>query len=201
MATIQDERQRLRERLAHLTRQAHLLEVERGQVDYALTVLNRLDADLTPVRRRGMTITARGTASDRVSTPALALTIFDEDTLRVWSQSDLMREMESRGWGDNVTNKVSAMQSALSRAVGAGQLSRVGPALYRRDMTSSEQDDLTDPEGPTAATVEPSVLPAPSREEESNGTAQAVDGHSTNLWQDRLEHHSGAPVEAVGPSS
>lgn len=137
---VEVERNRLRARVAHLTREAERLkgeldriQDEQGKIDYALSVLERLAETATgtdsghepavqpdnpkPLRRR-----SRGTYELAVQTI--------NDSTRTWRVDELVRQMREDGWDAEVKNATETVRAALSRAVSAGAVTRTSYGVY-----------------------------------------------------------------------
>ncbi len=125
--TVADERRRLRDRLAQL-------DDERTKIEYALTVLDRIEPEAsvppagarrgTPLDRPGMALGARpGGTFDR------AVKIVNSSE-RTWRVDELVQAMREDGWTARVESEAETVRSALSRAVRDGLISRWSHGVY-----------------------------------------------------------------------
>ncbi len=173
---VEIERERLRDRLAELTAEAERLardldrvQDERGKIDYALSVLERVTETATartgsghepadrpdspkPVRRRSR------------QTYDLAVQTINSST-RTWRVDELVRQMREDGWDVEVKNETETVRAALSRAVADGDVARPGYGVYGPKRGTSEESSPGE-EASLLKAERPVTTPA-SREEES----------------------------------
>jgi hypothetical protein len=114
MATVSDERARLQARLSEL-------DDERKQIEYALTVLGRVEE---PSRRR------KRISNGGPSTVDLAVDLINADDARTWRVNDVIEALEAKGWGANIGDKTSAVRTSLTRALERGLIARLGQGEY-----------------------------------------------------------------------
>ncbi len=183
--TLAGERARLHARLAELDR-------ERGQIAFALSVLDRLGADDTAssgsaratTRVSGPNLAPRGRqqpemrSGGSVEHAIRAIT----ESHRTWRAEDLLPVMRANGWAAEVADELQTVRTALARATKAGLIVRVGPGTYANPGTQASQDlpaasvdadagastldgvDEDDPRGSgDEGQAEPSPLPAMTR--------------------------------------
>ncbi len=186
---VEIELNRLRNRGAQLTQEAERLareldrvQDERGKVNYALEVLERLSATGTetdsdhepavqpdspkPLRRR-----SRGTYD-------LAVRTINSST-RTWRVEELVRQMREDGWDVEVKNAVETVRAALSRAVSAGEVTRTSYGVYGAKRGTSEEGS------PSGALLPGDDEPQPvGRNEQDLPPSLDLDGsyaHGTNV--------------------
>ena len=139
--TVNDERRRLRERLA-------LLNEECRQISYTLTVLDRIEPEAEPqptVAARSSAATAAiSPSAERVSGGRTAGT--REHAVRAVLTAgrptrveDLVVIMREQGWSRDIENPVDAARAALSRAYRDGEIDRPTQGLYAPPGQSTQQ--------------------------------------------------------------
>ena len=137
---VEVEMERLRNRVRQLTREAERLtreldhvQDERGKVDYALLVLERVAGSATEVDRSHEP--AVEPASPKLprrqsrGTYDLAVQTINSST-RTWRVDELVRQMREDGWDAEVKNEIETVRAALSRAVSTGEITRPSYGIY-----------------------------------------------------------------------
>jgi hypothetical protein len=151
---VEVELNRLRNRVAQLTREAERLKLEldrvqdeHGKIDYALSVLERVtgadtgtDSDhepaVQPDRPKPLRRRSRGTYDQAVRTI--------NSSTRTWRVEELVRQMREDGWDVEVKNEVETVRAALSRAVSAGEVTRTSYGVYGAKRGTSEEGSPSD---------------------------------------------------------
>jgi hypothetical protein len=160
MTTVEIERDRLRDRVSQLAREAERLQGEldrvqseldqvqdeQSKIEYALTVLERVAGTITeadkgheptvqPDRAKPLRHRSRGTYD-------LAVQTINGST-RTWRVDELVRQMREAGWDVKAKNPIETVRAALSRAVASGEVSRpsygtYGPRGLAGEVSSSD---------------------------------------------------------------
>jgi len=148
MTTISVERGRLRQRLTEL-------DDERGHIDYALKVLDRIDGTFSS--ERGSNETAFSTGQPTVqplstatspSSVDKAVAAMDAEPLREWRLDDLVAASQALGWDTStVKNPREALRAGVLRAVGMGRAKKVGFGRYASALNplETESDSVDQP--------------------------------------------------------
>jgi hypothetical protein len=183
----------LRNRVAQLTREAERLtqeldrvQDERGKIDYALSVLERVKSTVTGHVSGHVAVNVTGNDSGHEpavqpdshkplrrrsrATYDLAVRTINSST-RTWRVEELVRQMREDGWDVDVKNEVETVRAALSRAVAAGDVTRPSYGVYAAKRGIPEESPPGEGTPPPEA-ERPVTTPA-TREEESADAADA----------------------------
>jgi len=148
--TVEVELNRLRNRVAQLTREAERLTLElnrvqdeQGKIAYAVSVLERVagtdsghEPAVQPDSSKPLRHRSRGTYD-------LAVRTINGST-RTWRVEDLVRQMREDGWDVEVKNETETVRAALSRAVAAGEVARPSYGVYGPKLGISEETSSSD---------------------------------------------------------
>lgn len=146
--SVADERARLRERLAHL-------DQERGQIDFALRVLDRLDPDGSstsdPPSQRGDGGSRRKSPTGRSGGTLDRAVYVINGSDHAWRIDELINAMRQNGWTTQVANEVETVRSALSRAVRDGLVERLEQGVFAPKRSSGAITDAAGETKPVSA--------------------------------------------------
>ncbi len=173
--TVADERRRLRDRLVQL-------DDERSKIEYALSVLDRIEPEVL-ASGAGTTRTTR-TTRPRMDSGAGAVTAarpggtFERavrvinSSERTWRVEELIGAMREDGWTARVESEAETVRSALSRAVRDGLISRWSHGVYGPIMRSVSDQAGSREDLASASVTGPTV---PTGDEVPDGAERGTD--------------------------
>lgn len=132
------ERARLRDRL-------RVLDEERGHIEYALTILDRLAVAGEPVaqpeRERSVPVRASGNGRSMVD---IVMSVINSD-MRVWTLSEIVQAIRDGELVEDLDSKMNNVHTSLSRAVSRNRIKRVGHRAYAPLLYDAPDDEGTEP--------------------------------------------------------
>lgn len=133
------ERARLRDRL-------RVLDEERGHIEYALTILDRLavagePAAAQPERERSVPVRA---SANGLSMVDVVMSVINSD-MRVWTLPEIVQAIRDDELVEDLDSKMNNVHTSLSRAVSRNRIKRTGPRAYAPLLYDAPENEDTEP--------------------------------------------------------
>lgn len=138
MTTPAAERARLRDRL-------RVLDEERGHIEYALTILDRLAVAEEPAAQpeRESSIPGRSSANG-LSMVDVVMSVINSE-MRVWTLHEIVQAIRDGALVEDLDSKMNNVHTSLSRAVSRNRIKRTGPRAYAPLLYDAPDDEDTEP--------------------------------------------------------